>query len=254
MAGTVKRIAKGLANIIGGGGKFQEASRVSGVLNTARSSATNGYEDIFSESSMRKAYGNQKYDRMEKKYSRSGPRQAFSDPSAVPSPRPPSTYAGTGTFNRQAAQSAENIGADAKGMADNYAPGQGYAVNPDKGYFGNMGSHMGSNVMSRYGDGWGIAKGALGHATRGAVVGAAIEGTNEYAQGGSFWTGAKAGAFDGAVGWTGYKMAGAAFGATSRNPFKKSGPIGSAMNMHTSVSKQVKAIARNRADAENILL
>lgn len=59
------------------------------------------------------------------------------------------------------------------------------------------------------------------HAIRGAAWGGVAGGTIEAAQGGSFWDGAKQGAFNGAVGWTGARMAmkGAGVGGTM-NPVK----------------------------------
>jgi hypothetical protein len=51
------------------------------------------------------------------------------------------------------------------------------------------------------------------HAIRGAVVGAGVGGTTSALNGGSFWDGAKSGAFKGAVGYTGLRMGAAATGA-----------------------------------------
>lgn len=136
-------------------------------------------------------------------------------------------------------------------------PGQAstasYSVNPDHGVLRNMASSMGSALTGKYGDGWGIAKQAGRHALRGAVAGGAIGGTTEWAQGGSFWAGAKQGAFNGAVGWSGYRMLGHATGATKLNPFSKQGSFGSAMSQYGNVSKQVKAIAQARSDAAKVL-
>jgi hypothetical protein len=87
----------------------------------------------------------------------------------------------------------------------------------------------------------GIAKQAGKHALRGAVGGAAIGGTAEWAQGGSFWAGAKDGAFKGAVGWSAYRMAGHATDHMSMNPLSKNGAF-------TGVSKQVKAIMQAKKD------
>lgn len=60
---------------------------------------------------------------------------------------------------------------------------------------------------------------AAGDALRGSITGGVTGGLYAEAQGGSFWAGAKEGAFNGAVGWSGYKMGMRATGATSRNPF-----------------------------------
>jgi hypothetical protein len=108
--------------------------------------------------------------------------------------------------------------------------------------FRDSGRQIGGRLMDQFGSGWGVARQAGKHALRGAVVGGAIGGTQDWAQGGSFWTGAKSGAFNGAVGWSAYRMAGHAVGATSLNPFSKDG----APRM---VSNQVKAILKNKADA-----
>lgn len=95
--------------------------------------------------------------------------------------------------------------------------------------------------------------GAAGqHAIRGAAWGAVGGGTIEAAQGGSFWDGAKQGAFNGAVGWTGYRMGMRATGATSKNPFAgdNRGMLSSGATMFKSlskdgeVSKQAQAILR----------
>jgi hypothetical protein len=101
-----------------------------------------------------------------------------------------------------------------------------------------------------HGDGWDIASATLKHAARGAVGGAAIGGTMEWSKGGSFWTGAKSGAFNGAVGYAGYRTLKTATGATSRNPFGRKGAFGEAFNqMKPAVSNQVKAIQRNTQTA-----
>lgn len=91
------------------------------------------------------------------------------------------------------------------------------------------------------------------HAIRGAAWGGVIGGTMEAAQGGSFWDGAKQGAFNGAAGWTGYRMGMKATGASSLNPFGKGGIGNSATNMWRStggadaqVSKQAVALLSNR--------
>lgn len=101
---------------------------------------------------------------------------------------------------------------------------------------------------------------AAGHAMRGAVAGGAIGGTAEAAQGGDFWAGAKAGAFNGAVGWGGYRMGMRATGATSYNPLAglnstapgaKRGLLSSGGNMvnatstKTKVSKQASTLLKH---------
>lgn len=71
----------------------------------------------------------------------------------------------------------------------------------------------------------------LHHATRGAIGGGVAGGAIEAAQGGSFWDGAKGGMLNGAVGYGGYRMAGASVGAKGINPFGKGGMIEAAGNM-----------------------
>jgi hypothetical protein len=97
---------------------------------------------------------------------------------------------------------------------------------------------------------------AANHAIRGAIGGGAIGGTMEAAQGGDFWAGAKAGAFNGAVGWGGYRMGMRATGAKSLNPLKginsknaegngmiaNAGRMISATSMKKDVSKQAAAL------------
>jgi hypothetical protein len=90
------------------------------------------------------------------------------------------------------------------------------------------------------------------HAIRGAAWGAVGGGTIEAAQGGSFWDGAKQGAFNGAVGWTGYRMGMRGVGATSLNPMSKSGvfkqgsTMARAFSKDKEVSGQAVAILNNR--------
>jgi len=99
------------------------------------------------------------------------------------------------------------------------------------------------------------------YAAQGAGVGAVAGGAVEYAQGGSFWDGAKQGALNGAVGVGGYRLAARATGASS-SPFKalsaqksadkQVGVMGSASAMWKStsgnrdVSGQAMAILNNR--------
>jgi hypothetical protein len=88
------------------------------------------------------------------------------------------------------------------------------------------------------------------HAIRGAAWGGVAGGTVEAAQGGSFWDGAKQGALNGAVGWTGYRMASKAAGATGGAfNFVKNGKDiarnGSAMWGMTSKNAKVSKDAAN---------
>lgn len=92
------------------------------------------------------------------------------------------------------------------------------------------------------------------HAIRGAAWGAVGGGTIESMQGGSFWDGAKQGAVNGAVGWTGYRMAMRGTGATSLNPFaggnrglmSSASTMGRAFSKDADVSSQAVAIMNNR--------
>lgn len=59
------------------------------------------------------------------------------------------------------------------------------------------------------------------YAIKGAAGGAVVGGTIEAAQGGSFWDGAKQGAFNGAALATGYGMGMKGVGASSLNPLAK---------------------------------
>lgn len=135
-----------------------------------------------------------------------------------------------------------------------------------------MQDRLGGQIKSTLGTGWeniktstgGNVLGAVGsHAVRGAIGGAAIGGTMEAAQGGDFWAGAKSGAFNGAVGWTGYRMGMRATGANSLNPLKglksttkgSQGIIAGGRNMFNTyssdagVSKQARALLNNTTRA-----
>lgn len=160
----------------------------------------------------------------------------------------------------------------------------------ERSYVNRMGSAVGdglgfggtTSAVARYGAGnlrreiggdvGDVARWAGGRALRGAVAGGAIGGTVEAAQGGSFWTGAKEGAFNGAVGWTAYRAAGASFAGGSKNPAKVLGGFGNSFGLvsadaqimgqaaqsatvgqRAQMSKSVQAIMRNRKDAGNVL-
>lgn len=115
---------------------------------------------------------------------------------------------------------------------------------------GQVLKQMGSNLKAQSKDGgWGIAKMVGKHALKGGVAGAAIGGTSEAAQGGSFWTGAKAGAFNGAVGWGAYRTLGRATGATTRNPFGREGAFGKTMDMYGGMSKSAKVLIEGKRAA-----
>lgn len=163
------------------------------------------------------------------------------------------TYEGkSSTFNQNTA-GADRAGKAARGMKSS-ATGDAFEYNENAGTLRNFLGAMGSNLTASkeaggFGGWGGAGKQFAKHAARGAVAGSAIGGTTEWAQGGSFWAGAKEGAFNGAVGWGAYRMAGHAVGATSRNPFAKANADGSggglltaAGNMYGGVSKQVRSI------------
>ena len=86
----------------------------------------------------------------------------------------------------------------------------------------------------------------LESAITGAAIGAAARGTTEWAQGGSFTSGAVNGAVGGAVMGMGYR--GAKIGATGHD-WKNSG-IGDVVNKgYQGISKQVTSINKNRQNA-----
>lgn len=105
----------------------------------------------------------------------------------------------------------------------------------------------GANIMASTGGTWGgTAKAIGGHMLRGGVVGGLAGGTMEAAQGGSFWTGAKEGAWNGAIGWGGYRTFGRAVGANG--PIKG---LNAGMNMYRAtgtgkVSKQARALLNQK--------
>lgn len=117
-----------------------------------------------------------------------------------------------------------------------------------------MGSYMkGTLDVAASSEGRSILGMAGNHAMRGAAWGAVTGGAIESAQGGSFWDGAKQGAYNGAIGWTGYRMGMKAVGAKKLNPMaKQGGLLGSTGTMwrttshNQQVSNQAKAILNQR--------
>lgn len=79
------------------------------------------------------------------------------------------------------------------------------------------------------------------HAIRGAAWGGVIGGTVEAAQGGSFWDGAKQGAFNGAVGWTGYRMGMKAVGSKA-NPLN---PMAGPKSLWTEGNKMYRSFSND---------
>lgn len=86
---------------------------------------------------------------------------------------------------------------------------------------------------------------AGGHAVRGAAWGAVGGGTIESMQGGDFFDGAKQGAVNGAVGWTGYRMAMRGTGAKSLNPFAKGNAAGEGQGLFSAASNVSRAYSKD---------
>lgn len=156
----------------------------------------------------------------------------------------------------QAIKNAKNVVAGDVGKASGKVlkRGKGQYIDSmgETGFWGRVGAvgkQMGSNIMKEGGDGgWGVAKMIGKSALKGSVLGAAVGGTSEWAQGGSFWTGAKSGAFNGAVLGGAYKGLRAGTGAKTLNPFKREGAFGKTFDMYGGkVSKQVQAIQRPKS-------
>jgi hypothetical protein len=88
------------------------------------------------------------------------------------------------------------------------------------------------------------------HAVQGGAIGGVAGGTIEAAQGGSFWDGAKQGAFNGAVGAAGVRSLKRATGADSymfgkKNIFNSGGAMWRAHSTDAQVSKQAVSILTN---------
>jgi hypothetical protein len=114
-----------------------------------------------------------------------------------------------------------------------------------------IGSYGYNNFRNSIGGDMGdVAKWAAGRAGRGAVVGGAIGGTAEAGQGGSFWSGAKAGAFNGAVGWTAYRGAGHAFAGGSKNPGKVLGGFGNSFGLISADATKMASAGANATKAQ----
>jgi hypothetical protein len=138
--------------------------------------------------------------------------------------------------------------------------GQAYAnrLNPKVGE--GLGFTKGAKAIGNYGynnfrnsvggDMGDVAKWAAGRAGRGAVVGGAVGGTAEAGQGGSFWSGAKAGAFNGAVGWTAYRGAGHAFAGGSKNPGKVLGGFGNSFGLISADATKMASAGANATKAQ----
>lgn len=154
-----------------------------------------------------------------------------------------------GGFKRGA--SSGKSGLRRMGLGEKVSGGEFKPRGGDKSTMGDVLSKWKGRLNEAHGDGWDIASATMKHAARGAVGGAVIGGTMESAQGGSFWTGAKSGAFNGALAYSGYRTLKTATGATSRNPLSRKGAFGEALGqMKPAVSNQVKAIQRNTRTAQ----
>lgn len=107
-----------------------------------------------------------------------------------------------------------------------------------------------SNLMDAHSDWLGVAGAAGKTAIRGAVIGGAVGGTTEWAQGGSFWAGAKSGAWSGAQIGAGLRVAQSATGAAKMNPLSKQGPLYAGYKQAgPAISEQVKAISKTKSHA-----
>lgn len=99
--------------------------------------------------------------------------------------------------------------------------------------------------------------GAMGRdALQGGAVGGMTGGISSSMQGGDFWEGFKGGAFNGAVGWGGYRAGMRSVGATNKfNPFGKGGIVTEGRNMSKAlssdkgVSKQVVSLLNAQQQA-----
>lgn len=113
-----------------------------------------------------------------------------------------------------------------------------------------VGGLMGGNLMASAGGTMGGVAKALGkHALKGAVAGGALGGVMESAQGGSFWEGAKEGAWNGAFANAAYGGLRRATGATSRNPLSQDGAFRKAGQMWKDnvISKPAKILMDQQA-------
>lgn len=122
-----------------------------------------------------------------------------------------------------------------------------------------FGGHFAGNVQASVAAEGKTVLGAMGgHAIRGATFGGLAGGSIEAAQGGSFWDGAKSGAFNGAAGWTGYRMGlrgtgSSRSGASTLNVFggakeiyKGGGNMARATSGNAEISGQARAIMNQR--------
>lgn len=121
-----------------------------------------------------------------------------------------------------------------------------------------MGSWMMGNLRADAGGGLGsIAYKAGMSALKGGVIGGLAGGVSSAVQGGSFWEGAKDGAWDGAIGWGMYSTAARSLGASRATPFGRKrdsqGIFKAAQNMFDyssgDVSKQAKVLLSQKQRA-----
>lgn len=160
----------------------------------------------------------------------------------------------------------QSTGTSASPNADDIGKAKGWQNNAadfkDGGLMGRaekLGGHFLGNAQASVAAEGKTMLGAMGgHAVRGAAFGGIAGGSVEAAQGGSFWDGAKQGAFNGAAGWTGYRMAlrGAGSGRTgasalnvfggAKDIYKGGGNMARATSGNAEVSGQARAIMNNR--------
>jgi hypothetical protein len=161
------------------------------------------------------------------------------------STRPGASSPISGGPNRKGSSSKKSKKTSGTSSASKVDTSGGYSQD---GLFDKLGAGIdwgGANITKSLGKGETALGVTANHAVRGAVGGAAIGGTTEAAQGGSFWDGAKSGAFNGAVGWGGYRMGMRATGASSMNPLSglknkssgKQGMFSAAGRMTNTMSK-----------------
>lgn len=197
----------------------------------------------------------------------SGPTGGFTL-NGAPRDKPFGTYLPAVITPKSAGPKTSQSARYTKKMGDRVGDGLGFS-----GTAKAVGSYGMNNLRKNVGGDWGdMAKWAGTTAAKGAFAGGAIGGTVEAAQGGSFWAGAKEGAFAGAIGGVAFRGAGKAFANDSMNPMKVAQGFGNSFGLvsatpknmaiaagkatqgqRASMSKSVQAIMRNQKDAGNVL-
>lgn len=147
----------------------------------------------------------------------------------------------------QAAIKQQRYGSAAQGDIDSVASGAHFGNAGGTEYAAKLGSHM-KGGWQRDADrkGTSVLGLAGGHAIRGAAWGGVGGGTIESMQGGNFFDGAKQGAVNGAVGWTGYRMAMRGVGATNKlNPFAKGNAAGEGQGLFSAAGNVSRAYGKD---------